>query len=139
MNQTTKKMFDLLRKAAEDSCKGGGFEGSGPYRPLFEPEDGDTTATGFIDLLNRDSLQVEWFSEKNKESPFAHDWMKPALQNDLVSQTHRDFQHRYTGRIGRMLHETARRQTHSDKKKGLISIAELNLTNFLSLSKESAQ
>lgn len=138
MNQATRKMFDLLQKVAEDSCKGGGFEGSGPYRPLFEPKEGDNSITGLIDLLNRDSLEIEWYSARNKENATAHEWMKPALQNDLVSQTHRDLQHRYTGRIGRMLHETARRQTHSDKKKGVIAIAELNLNKFLSLSKEAS-
>jgi len=138
MNQATRKMFDLLQKAAEDSCKGGGFEGSGAFRPLFEPKEGDTSIKGLIDLLNRDSLETEWYSAKTKEGTTAHEWMKPALQNDLVSQIHRDMQHRYTGRISRMLHETARRQNHADRKKGIAAIAELNLNKFLSLSKENS-
>lgn len=135
MNQATRNLFELLYKAAEHGCKGGGFNGSGPYRPFFEPKQGDNTIQGLMDLLDRESLQVEWLNAKLVKDLTAHSIMKLQLQNDLVSQFHRDLQHRYSGRINRMLHETASAEHYADNQRGTTAMIETTVDNFLALSK----
>lgn len=140
MNEVTKKLVDMLTKAAEDNSSGGGFTAeTGVFRILFEPPVGDTSASGLIKALDRKQLEAEWQQiQKDAEAPI-YDKMKLAIQNDLVCQIHRDLQHRYCGRISRMLNETARKQSHAAKPEGHIAMIGARVNYFEQLKPELRQ
>lgn len=134
VNQTTKKMIDFLKKVAADNSVGGGFEEEGSFRALAEPTENDNTAAGFIKTFNRDELETAWQQSYKDETKSVHASMKLAIQNDFICQAHRDLQHRYSGRIGRMLHENARKENHKSEPNGIIQAIQSRIQNFMNLN-----
>ena len=139
VDATTKKVVELLKKAAKDNSFGGGFEQAGSFRALFEPTENDNTITGFIKTLNRDNLETAWQQTYKDENKVLHDTMKLGIQNDFICQIHRDLQHRYTGRISRMLHEQARKESHFDEPNGAIQAIQTRIENFMNLSEDNPE
>lgn len=137
MNSATKNLFELLKKISADGCKGGGFQGAGSYRPLFEPTEGENTIPAFMERLDLGPLQNEWLALSIAEERKIHDKMKLAMQNDLVAQFHRDMQHRYTGRLSRMLQVTAKAE-HQASPIGTPAMLAATVNNFLALGKGGA-
>lgn len=137
MNTATKNLFELLQKISVDGCKGGGFQGGGSYRPLFEPIQGENTIPSLMKQLDLGPLQNEWLTVQVAPEYKIHDKMKLAMQNDLVAQFHRDMQHRYTGRISRMLQVTAKAE-HQKSDIGTPAMLAATVNNFLALSKGGA-
>lgn len=137
MNTAAKNLFELLKKISVDGCKGGGFQGAGSYRPLFEPTEGENTISALMERLDLGPLHNEWLTVHVADETKTHDKMKLAMQNDLVAQFHRDMQHRYTGRISRMLQVTAKAE-HQKSDIGTPAMLAATVSNFLALSKGGA-
>ena len=122
MNSVTKDLIEILTKAAKDNSSGGGFgESEGAFRKLFEPSKGNNSIAGLIKTLDKKQLETAWQQQYKAEEGAPYDLMKLAIENDFVSQLHRDLQHRYSGRISRMLHENARKESHAIEPDGLIA------------------
>jgi hypothetical protein len=137
INEATKKTIELLKQAVKDNVSGGGFEEKANFfRALFEPTENDNTAAGLIKTLNRADLEAAWQQVYKDEETKMHDTMKLAVQNDFVCQIHRDMQHRYSGRITRMLHETARKENHISEPNGAIQSIQSRIENFMALGEK---
>jgi hypothetical protein len=135
VSEVTKNTIELLKKIAKDNTSGGDFQaGAGSFRVLFEPDKNDNTPTGLIETLNRNKLEAAWQQTYNNVNSTTHDSMKLAIQNDFVCQIHRDLQHRYSGRITRILHENARKEVHAQEPRGAIQAIQSRIENFMRLS-----
>lgn len=137
MKQVTKDVLDMLLKASEDNTAGGGFaDKQGSFRCLFEPPKGDNTKSGLIETLNRSELEAEWLQQYKSANVAPYERMKLAVEHDFVCQLHRDIQHRYSGRIGRMLAENARKEYYAKKPSGGIIQIERRIDSFSQLTPE---
>lgn len=131
MNQVTKNVLDMLIKASEDNSAGGGFaDKDGSFRCLFEPSKGDNSKAGLIETLNRNELETEWLQLHKQNNSTAYERMKLAIEHDFVCQLHRDIQHRYSGRISRMLAENARKEYYARKPNGGVIQIERRIDSF---------
>lgn len=136
MNAATEKLFKVLFDAATSNSSG--LDGNQSVRPLLELKQEETgnNVERLQKTLDRTEIEDAWLAVKSQSQFRVFDHMKLAMQNDLIAAMHRDLQHRYTGRIARVIHETARKKNHADTKNGLIAIAKTSVMNFLNLRGE---
>jgi hypothetical protein len=129
----TENLFKLLLEAAKSNSID--LNGGGSIRPLLElaKEQNLNNIEQLQELLDRSEIENTWLSVRAQSEYKAHDYMKATVQNDMVAGLHRDLQHRYTGRIARILHEAGRKKNHSDAKNGSIAQAKTSVLNFLAL------
>ena len=125
--------FKALFKIVDDYASGGGFEGAGPFRPLYEPPEDENTYKDLAKYFDRAELESEWATVKANKEHKAHDFMKPALKNDLVAPIHRDMWHRYSGRIHRMLHNQAVTINNKHPTNSTIGFMKTTIKSFDSL------
>lgn len=137
MNKVTEKAFKAVRKATQDSVSGGGIQGSssGPFRKLWEPEEGDTSFAEIGNLLNRKDLEQGFLQERSKPESKAFNAMRFQMQNDIVAPLHRDLTIRYSSRIHRILEETGRRKNICAKN-GLLDLMESNINKFIATTEK---
>jgi hypothetical protein len=137
VNKVTEDTFKAIKKATQDSCKGGGLLSSGPFRLLWEPESDGNRFSDLATLFDRSDLEDGYLREMSKEQdrkPF--DAMRFQVQNDIVAPVHRDLAMRYSSRIHRILEETGRRKNICAKN-GLISLMENGVNKFLATTERN--
>lgn len=138
LDKAALNVFDTLKKVATDNSVGGNLKSEGPFRRLFEPVEGNNNVKDLMNTFDRSSLEASWKSIVGQESYVPYEAMKLAVQHDFVAQMHRDIQHRYTGRIHRMLHENARKEYHSADRDGTFANMQVGMINFMGLSGTSS-
>lgn len=125
-----------VRKVTQDSASGGGVLSSGPFRLLWEPDEGSTSFSDLAKLLDRKELEQGFLDERSKDESKAFNAMRFQMQNDIVAPIHRDLAFRYSSRIHRILEETGRRKNICSKD-GLLDLMESNINKFIATTERN--